>query len=393
MAGLLRTIACSAAFFSSVLIIGFRSPARTIADQGDSSKTASPEAAARAKLSEKGVHVSHSGLSLVDEKALGHAFNEVNTFKRKLTAAIKELGAAQRFIDEMQDNLRQRMRGDADLRAQLTTVARSNAYVHDQLAREVNANLSAMASIRQDLEESKKGIDAIRKKANIAREGYEQEIAEIRALVDRLAEKYTALKADADVRSDLAEWNSAANTSFEIKPSPYFLNSVKKLEALEKSNVSEKIALRREGNSYYATVVINGKPEEMIVDTGANSIVLPYKVALECGAKPDESSTPVTATVADGSKVQSKLVFLDSVRVGKFKAERVECVVLPPQAKNAPMLLGMTFLSRFDFSIKGTDLVLSKIEGDNAPSKPKKARVSKSTRKSRKSDDSTDPGR
>ena len=221
-----------------------------------------------------------------------------------------------------------------------------------------------------------------------------QQLAETRALVDRLSERYTTLKADADVQRALAEWNTAANRSFELKPSPYFLNAVTKLEVLEKTVQTEKIPLRREGNSLFATVVINGKPpEEMIVDTGASVVVLPYKVALECGAKPDESAVPVVATIADGSKVNSKQVLLDSVRIGQFKAEHVTCAVLPPEAKNAPMLLGMTFLGRFNFSINGNELVLTKIEGDHAAPKPKKGRASKSTRKSRKTDSSTDPDR
>jgi clan AA aspartic protease (TIGR02281 family) len=357
------------------------------ADPGDGGgKAKNAETAARAKLSEKGVHVSHSGLALVDEKQLGHAFTEANTFKRKLTAAAKELQAAERTIEEMQDDLRQRLRSNVEMHSQLSSLPRSNVVEHNQLAGAVNANTSAINLIMQEQEQSKKEIDVVRKKANVARESYVQQIAEIRALVDRLSERYTTLKSDSDAQSALAEWNSAANTSFELKPSTYFLNSVKKLEVLEKTVVSKKIQLRREGNSYYATVVINGKqPEEMIVDTGANSVVLPYKVAVECGAKPDESAQTVTATVADGSKVKSKLVLLDSVRVGEFTAERVECVVLPPQAKNAPTLLGMTFLSRFNFSINGTELVLSKIEGE-AAGKAKKTRASKSTRKTRKSE-------
>ncbi len=193
--------------------------------------------------------------------------------------------------------------------------------------------------------------------------------------VDRLSERYAALKSDADAQAALSEWNSAANTSFTIKPSSYFLNSVKKLEQLEKTVVSEKIPLRREGNSYYATAVINGKAQEMIVDTGASSVVLPYKVAVECGWKPEDSTIPIIATVADGSKVKSKLAVLDSVRVGKFKAEHVECCVLPEDAKNAPLLLGMTFLSKFNFSINGNELVLSKIDselhGDPAQKDPR----------------------
>jgi clan AA aspartic protease (TIGR02281 family) len=167
---------------------------------------------------------------------------------------------------------------------------------------------------------------------------------------------------------------------------------VKKLEQLEKTVISEKIPLRREGNSYYATVVINGKPPvDMVVDTGASCVVLPYKLALDCGAKPDESSATAIASIADGSRVKSKVVWLDSVKVGNFPAGHVECMVLPAEATNAHALLGMTFLSRFNFSINGTELVLSKIEGDHAPVKSKKARVSKLPRKAKKSTNPAEP--
>jgi aspartyl protease family protein len=268
----------------------------------------------------------------------------------------------------------------------------SNVFLHNQLVEAVNANVSAINLLRQQEEQAKKDIDVVRKKANAARESYIQQIAEIRALVDRLSERYTALRSDADAQNALAEWDSAAHTSFEIKPSSYFLNSVKKLEQLEKSVVSEKIPLRREGNSYYATVVINGKQQEMIVDSGASSVVLPYRIAIECGVKPDESGVPMIATIADGSKVKGKRVLLDSVRVGKFSAEHVEADVLPPEAKKAPLLLGMTFLSKFNFSINGTELVLSKIEGDHPPAKSKKPRATAAPALSKESHESRRAG-
>jgi clan AA aspartic protease (TIGR02281 family) len=359
-------------------------------EKGKSSKAGAineAERAPRAKLSEKGVRVSHSGLALLDEKELGSAFNRANTFRRKLVSASKELQSYQQGIEDMQDNLRERLRANVELNSQLARGARSN-----QLVGEVNANASAINLLIHDQERSKKEIDEVRKRANDARESYVQEIAEVRTVVDRMSARYAALKADADAQNALAEWNAAANTAFEFKPSPYFLNSVKRLEALEKSVVSEKIPLRREGNSYYATVTINGKQtEDMIVDTGANSIVLPFKVAAECGITPDDSAVTVVATVADGSKVKSKQVLLDSVKVGQFTAERVEAIILPPEAKHAPMLLGMTFLSRFNFSINGTELSLSKIDAEQTTAKPKKSHASKSPRKSKKSKPPTDP--
>jgi clan AA aspartic protease (TIGR02281 family) len=391
MSGVLRTIVVSAAFATTAFFADLSCAGPPGSDKNENAKPTTPESAARAKLSEMGLHVSHSGLSLVDEKELAKAFAEALALKRKLVTAAKEQRGGEQEIEELQANMRQRLQNSVELNAQLAN-GRNSVVEHNQLAGAVNANNSTIKLLEQEQEQAKKQIDGVRKKANAAREGYVQQVAEIRALVERLSQRYTALNADADAQRALAEWNAAANTKFEIKPSSYFLNSVKKLESLEKTVISEKIPLRREGNSYFATVVINGKPpQEMIVDTGASSVVLPYSVAIECGVKPEESTATVIATVADGSKVKSKLIQLDSIRVGKFTAEHVECVVLPPGAKNAPTLLGMTYLSRFNFSINGTELVLSKIESEHSTIKPKKTRTSKSTRKPRKTDTGTDP--
>ena len=385
MAGLLRTVVFSAAFFSTVVFAGFGSAGPPDSEKG--AKEISPEAAARTKLSEKGVRVSRSGLSLVDEKELGRVLNEANSLKRKLVSAAKELQAAQQEIEQRQADLDARHRAHFDINSQLANLPRSNVVEHNQLVTVANANASAINLLNQEQEQSKRDVDVVRKKSNAARESFVQQLVEVRALVDRLSERYKELKGDRDAQNALAEWNSAANTSFELKPSTFFLNGVKKLEVLEKTVQTDKIPLRREGNSYYATVVINGKQtEDMVVDTGANSVVLPYKVAVECGLKLD-SAVPVVAMVADGSKVDSKKVVLDSVRVGKFTADHVECVVLPPEARTGHMLLGMTFLSRFNVSINGTELVLTKLDGDQAAAKPKKKpRASKSLRKTRKSE-------
>ncbi len=390
MAGSIRTGLLSAALVSTVLLPLTARSAPPEGKKGEDAQAASAEAAARTKLSEKGIHVSHSGLSLVDEKQLAHAFNEANTLKRKLVTAAKELQAGERGIEQIQADVRQRLQNSVEINTMLANV-RNNPLEHNRLVGEVNANNGEIKLLEQTQEQTKKDLEPIRKKSNDAREAYVQQVAEIRALVDRLSERYAALKADADAQAALTEWNSAANTSFTIKPSSYFLNSVKKLEQLEKTVVSEKIPLRREGNSYYATAVINGKAQEMIVDTGASSVVLPYKVAVECGWKPEDSTITIIATVADGSKVKSKLAVLDSVRVGKFKAEHVECCVLPEDAKNAPLLLGMTFLSKFNFSINGNELILSKIDSERTATRPKKTRANKGTRKPRKSDKTDTP--
>ena len=103
-----------------------------------------------------------------------------------------------------------------------------------------------------------------------------------------------------------------------------FQSELKRLTGtIEKSVISEKIPLRREGNSYYVTVTVNGDNiVEMVLNTGASWIVLPYKTAMDCGVKIDSSAIAVQMIVASGAKFKSKLVTLGSVRVGKLTAKR-----------------------------------------------------------------------
>jgi predicted aspartyl protease len=103
---------------------------------------------------------------------------------------------------------------------------------------------------------------------------------------------------------------------------------------------------------------------------------------MECGVKIDNSTIAVQMVVASGAKFKSKLVTLDSVRVGKFTAEKVECLILPPEATNAPILLGMTYLGRFNFTINGTELALSKVDVERSTAlRTKKGRSSKTSKK------------
>jgi clan AA aspartic protease (TIGR02281 family) len=375
----LRTSLYCAVFVSATLLSSLGLAARPGANKDkDNAKPATPEAAARAKLSEKGIKATHSGISLVDEKQLDKAFGVATKLKRKLVDAAKQQRQAELAIEDVQANIQQLLVANAEMNSQLAGLT-SNPVEHNRLVAAANANISEIKLLEQAEEQSKKELDATRKKSNAAQDGYVQEIAEIRSLVDRLSERYTALKSDADAQRALAEWNAAANQAFEIKPSGYFLRSVKTLESLEKAVDTDKIPLRHEHNSYYASVVVNGKqpPQDMIVDSGAGCVVLPYTVAIECGVKPEESTATGFAILADGSKVKGKYVQLESVRVGKFKVDNVRCMVLLPEARNATALLGTSYLSKFNFSINGTELVLSQISDDHPQAKPKKSRTTK----------------
>jgi aspartyl protease family protein len=349
------------------------------------------QAAAKSKLAAKGIRVTHSGLSLTQETELSKQFHELATLKRKLQSAVREFNETQRQVDELAESLHQRMRDNVAINGQLA--ASGNFIQRNQLVGAANATAGEINLLNQEQEQSKKELDRARAAANSVREKYVQQIAKIRAEADGIAAKYAELEKDEDAQSALKEWNAAAKASLEIKPSRLFQAGLKRIGDLEKSVVSEKIPLRREGNSFYATVVLNGSHVvDMVLDTGASSLVLPYKTAMECGVKLDASAMPVQMTVASGQKFRSKLVTLDSVKVGQFAAEKVECVVLPPEATNAPLLLGMTFLGRFNFSINGAELVLSKIEGEHSAAERSKSSRSGKAAKKKARPSETEPG-
>jgi clan AA aspartic protease (TIGR02281 family) len=343
------------------------------------------QADAKAKLAAKGIRVTHSGLSLNEETELSKQFRELATLKRKLQTAVREFNEAQRQVDALTESMHERIQARMAISGQLATTG--NVIQHNQLVGAVNAASDEINLLNQEKEQSKKELDQSRASANSVREKYVEQIGKMHHEADRIAARYAELEKDEDAQSALKEWNAAAKTSFEIKPSRLFQASLKRITDLEKTIISEKISLHREGNSYYATVVLNGSHVvDMVVDTGANTIALPHRIAMECGVKIDASAIPVEMHVASGQIVKCKLVTLDSVKVGQFAAEKVECVVSPPDLPNAPLLLGMSFLGRFNFSMNGTELVLSKVAGEHSAADRKTSRSSKARKKVRNSE-------
>src|SRR5580704_13657935 len=67
------------------------------------------QAALKTKLAAKGIRVTHFGLSLTDESELSKQFRELATLKRKLQSAVREFNEAQHGLDELTENLHQRM--------------------------------------------------------------------------------------------------------------------------------------------------------------------------------------------------------------------------------------------------------------------------------------------
>jgi aspartyl protease family protein len=98
------------------------------------------------------------------------------------------------------------------------------------------------------------------------------------------------------------------------------------------------------GGHFNTVGMINGRPVQFMVDTGASSIAISQSEADRLGIDVSKLAPTGMASTANGA-VPIWRVVLTSVRVGDVTVSQVEAVVVP-----APMpyvLLGNSFLSRF----------------------------------------------
>jgi aspartyl protease family protein len=102
----------------------------------------------------------------------------------------------------------------------------------------------------------------------------------------------------------------------------------------------------------------------MIIDSGASIVALPHEMALACGLEPGSEAPNIRLILADGRPIEAKGITIDSLRVGKFTVENVECGVLGPEAVAAKPLLGMSFLREFKFELNTQRRTLTMVKVD-----------------------------
>jgi aspartyl protease family protein len=108
----------------------------------------------------------------------------------------------------------------------------------------------------------------------------------------------------------------------------------------------------REGH-YVADGTINGRPVEFLVDTGATQVALPLDLARGLGLPLRPGGIGRTAN----GDVEVWSTRLDSVSLGGLAAEHVPATVLPG-LKGGEVLLGMSYLKRFELIQRGNTLTL-----------------------------------
>ena len=326
---------------------------------------------AKDALREKGIRVSTSSLSLSDESKLSKTLRDISQIRKKLMDHAKILPAAERQLAENKAAITRGTRLNGQLNAQLATINPNNIALNNKLVGAISANESKMRLLAEQQERMDEQLKAMRRSVNATREEYIQYVLDMREMADGIEQQYATLAADADVQAALKKLNAASDKTFKLEPSRSFQSSLKKLKGIQDSVLSEKIPLRTEGNSFYVSVVINGKhTQEMVVDSGASIISLPHQVAVACGIEPKDSDPTIQLVIADGSVIHGKAKTIKSVRVGKFTVEDVECAVLGLEATHATPLLGMSFLGQFKFELdaQAKTLTMAKVDTGSSTS-------------------------
>ena len=122
---------------------------------------------------------------------------------------------------------------------------------------------------------------------------------------------------------------------------------------LDSEGLAQVVLQRNRAGHYVANGRINGEPVVFLVDTGATDVALPLAVArrLELRLGPARM-----ARTANGN-VQTWSALLDSVDLGGLEARRVRASVLP-NMPGEEVLLGMSYLKRFELIQRGNTLAL-----------------------------------
>lgn len=111
------------------------------------------------------------------------------------------------------------------------------------------------------------------------------------------------------------------------------------------TGVGHAVRIKRGWSGHFVvTAEIEKKPIEMIVDTGASTVVLRHQDAGRLGINTRSLHYTVPVQTANGSSYAARVI-LDDIRIGNLRVNSVETLVAKPGSLHQS-LLGMSFLSR-----------------------------------------------
>ena len=330
-------------------------------------------------LTQNGLRIVGTNLTLDLEAEVIREVRELPKYKKSLMQAERERYAIEAEVELIKQRASDLRKRHTLLSAQLAQV--SDAISNNRLVGELNTTAGLIEALDEQQTQGAERAKSARAKVNEVREEFVEALLKLRQSSDKAHQKWEAIAADKAVVESVEEAASITGKKLAIKPTAGLSAAERQLKTYEEAVISESLPLEGDRGNFWVNVVINDQPfEKMVVDSGASTISLSSELAKKLDIKPKETDPDIVVGLADGSRIPGKLVKLASVRVGKFTAENVECVVLGEQAINAPPLLGMSFLGQFKFELDAAQSLLKLVKvdsGETAPSSSKSKRKPK----------------
>ena len=337
-------------------------------------------------LESKGLRKVGQFFVLSDEAALKKKLRDLDPLRKKATDAQRKAAEADKLVDQKKLVVNQCLQQRHELEVQLNNVR--SVEIHNRMVNAMNELSDRIQILEKSLQEDK-GAKAVRAAATEVTEQYIEAVMQLRKQCKEVKAKYTALAADEAIKQAIGAVNKAESATGKLGPSSDFAMVDLNLKKMEGNLVSETIPMRRgDGDVWSVSATFNGQhATDLMVDTGASTVVLPHLIAAEVGLTPSATDPEVTCVLADGHTIKCKMVYAKTLRVGKFTVEHVECGIMPPDCQEAAALLGQSFLKHFTFRIDNANgrLILSQV---GQPSTH--ARVATKGPKSAKTDEAGD---
>ncbi len=327
---------------------------------------AGDEAAARETLEGVGLSVLSAGLQLSEEGELSDGLKEAARDRVELNKAAQLLATVHQQQQINRQRITQLTQLNVQLNARLTAINPNDIATNNKIVGALQSNEGQIQLLEQAAQKGVEQERAVRSAYNDAREKYVQQILNLRKKADAVTTQYAQLAANADVKQAVADLNAATGKSYEVAAGRSFLSAERRLKSLEDTVLSESIPLRRDrGDTFWVSVVVNGKhTKEMVLDSGASIVMFPSDLAKECGIEIGSQDRKIRLVLADGSQIDATEVTVPELRVGKFTVENVRCAVLGPEATEAEPLLGLSFLGEFRFELDTQKSTLTMVKVD-----------------------------
>ncbi len=313
---------------------------------------------------EKGLIKSGFMLIVPEEQTLHDAVVTLRGVRGKMSAAASKLRDADAQIKAAERDLRNMRTEDHNINLLLV-----NGRGNNQLIARHNLLLDDMRTAVQKLED----LAAGRQKLLTSRSDYITAVLDASTKADAALHAYDVPRADKELAGAIDKFNLTARPKVKLGPSAYFSEDLQLVEKCKADAVSGSIPITLQDGVPHVEVLINGNvPETMVWDSGCTGVCLSAKTAADLGLHPSARDPVVQATIADGTRVTEHVMMVNSIRIGPYTVQNLQCIVADKGVKGAD-LLGNEFQHHFQFKLDVNSSTLQLTPLDQQPASIKTA--------------------